>query len=257
MKSLRIIWEDIKSGRNIDIYITVVVALAIAILDIFSVINQSVISSVTLAVLALVAYSLLQDRRKNQFPIVVSASNEGNNRLLLEYIAMNKVAQAKMIQYSGHMIQPVIIELLERGAKVELLLQSPSRALNEQQCGKMVAFHESIMAEDFRNSHNLTVRYYGEPASIKAVKLDDVFLSIGWYTYRNIDDTKKESWLYGHNNAVISGWLHHVEMHDLAATFDTQFQTLWNNATSLTLVEIKRLIEQKQRDIEKGRNELQ
>ena len=251
MKSLKSIWEDIKSGRNIDIYITVVIAVGIALVDIFGVVNQSIISSATLAVLALVAYSLLQDRRKNQFPIVISSSNEGNNRRLLEYISTNKVTSARMIQYSGHMIQPVIAELLERGAKVELLLQSPSGALNVQQCGKMIAFHESITADDFKNSQNLKIRYYSEPASVKAVKLDDIFLSIGWYTYRNIEETKREPWLYGHNNAVISGWLHHVEMHDLASTFDVQFQALWNNATSLTLNEIKAIVEKRRKELKR------
>jgi hypothetical protein len=251
MKSLKVIWEDVKSGRNIDIYITVVIAFAIALLDIFGIVNQSVISSATLAVLALVAYSLLQDRRKNQFPVVISSSNEGNNQRLLDYIKTNKVVCAKLIQYSGHMIQPVLVELLERGAKVELLLQSPNKALNEQQCGKFVAFHESITADDFRNKQNLTIRYFSEPASIRAVKLDDVFLAIGWYTYRNVDETKGEPWLYGHNNAVISGWLHHVEMHDLASTFDIQFQTLWKSATSLTINEIKAIVEKRRKELKK------
>jgi hypothetical protein len=65
MKNFRTIWQDIKAGRNLDIYITVILAFFVAILGIFGVANLAIISAAVLATLALVSVSLLQNRREN------------------------------------------------------------------------------------------------------------------------------------------------------------------------------------------------
>ena len=62
MKILQKVWDDIRSGENIDLYITVVTAIGIAILNIFGIAPQELIASVTLAVLALIAISSLGTR---------------------------------------------------------------------------------------------------------------------------------------------------------------------------------------------------
>ena len=66
MKFLKDIIQDIHVRHNLDIYITVVLAIIVAVLGIIGVANSIVISSTVLATLALVSTSLLQNRRENE-----------------------------------------------------------------------------------------------------------------------------------------------------------------------------------------------
>jgi hypothetical protein len=63
IEAVKQIWAEIKQGENVDLYLTLVVALLLAGLNIFG-IGLSMIGSVTLAVLALLSFSSLVNRRK-------------------------------------------------------------------------------------------------------------------------------------------------------------------------------------------------
>jgi hypothetical protein len=228
---LRSIWEDIRVVRNIELYLSIFLALVVVTLNIFSdlpFVSQAV-SSATLTILALVAYGLLQDRWKSTVYINISSDNKANMDYLCDYIIANKISKARLIQYSGDMVRRVVENLLERGVTVELLLQHPSKALNQVQIEKMASFQHRV-ENDIKNSQNLAIRYYKEPAAVKGVKFDDSLLSMGWYTYRNKSRTEIVPWLYGHNNAAICVNLGNPDTHDLVTTFDETFQALWENA---------------------------
>ncbi len=49
MKILQSIWADIRRGENIDLYITVVIAIGLVILNIFGVTTEKITAPVTLA----------------------------------------------------------------------------------------------------------------------------------------------------------------------------------------------------------------
>ena len=66
MRVLRKALQDIRSGRNLDIYITIVIAIVTACLGVFGTVNQLIISSAVLATLALVSGSLLLNRREDE-----------------------------------------------------------------------------------------------------------------------------------------------------------------------------------------------
>ena len=66
MSFIRNFWRDIRSGQNIDAYITILVAIVIAILGITGSASQQVILSAILAILALVATGLLANRKENR-----------------------------------------------------------------------------------------------------------------------------------------------------------------------------------------------
>lgn len=66
MKPFHYLIQDFREKRNIDIYITLLLAILVSILGTFQVIDQTVISSSVLATLALVAYNLLISRYKNE-----------------------------------------------------------------------------------------------------------------------------------------------------------------------------------------------
>lgn len=230
MKFLRIVWKDLKMGNHINIYITELGALVIFILSALGILKEpTAIYYATLAVLVIVLYNTLKILRGTQPQILISKDNDVNVNHLCEYVAANKIVKAQMIQYSGDMVRGLIEKLLNRGAKVELLLQHPDNMINQFQKTKMNTVLATVK-NDFKDFHNLSIRYYKEPASIKAVKFDDKLLSMGWYTYRNKKSDDKEPWLYGHNNAAISVHMEHGEGRDLVATFNEVFKILWDNA---------------------------
>jgi len=234
MSRLRLIWEDIKTGRNIELYFTTAFALVVAIAGLSGFDNQRLLTSATLAALALVSYSLLQNRLRTQLPIIIRADNQSNVEYLCAYIEANKIEKARLIQYSGDKMRRVVENLLSKGARVELLLQHPSAVPNFPELRSFqrekIALFNKTAKRDFRNHQNLIIRYYKEAASVRGVKLDDGFLSMGWYTYRSTSPSDKTPWLYGHNNTTISVYLNRAETRDLAATFDDVFLALWENA---------------------------
>jgi len=64
MKLLQKIWDDIRSGENIDQYLTIVAAITLTILNLAGVSLQSQLAPFTLAVLALLAINSLGNRFK-------------------------------------------------------------------------------------------------------------------------------------------------------------------------------------------------
>jgi len=58
MKILNRVWKDISQGENIDLYVTVVIASAFTVLDIFGVASQSLTVPLTLGLMALISVSI-------------------------------------------------------------------------------------------------------------------------------------------------------------------------------------------------------
>jgi hypothetical protein len=65
MKIIRDIWGDIRSGKNLDVYVTLIISLIVSVLGIIGVANQNIIASAILATLALVSLNILLSRRDN------------------------------------------------------------------------------------------------------------------------------------------------------------------------------------------------
>ena len=179
----------------------------------------------------------IEGKDKQYPPFFVSAADFSNITYVHEYIEKNKVDRAKLIQYSGHNVMDIIELLLEKGAKVELLLHDPrdlfkhqKEKMNVYQLRKIERFQDKAQYE-FKKRENLNIRYYAEPASLRAMKFDKALLSMGWYTYRHRKSDDKPPWLYGHRNAAISVRIDIVNAHDLVKTFDEVFRALW--ATSI------------------------
>lgn len=62
MKVLRRIWDDVRRGQNIDLYITVVAAIGLAVLNLLGIARQALVAPITLAVLGLLAVTSLGNR---------------------------------------------------------------------------------------------------------------------------------------------------------------------------------------------------
>ena len=64
MQGLKRIWDDIRQGENIDLYLTVGIAIVLALLNALGFAPQSLIAPMTLAVLGLLAISSIVNRHK-------------------------------------------------------------------------------------------------------------------------------------------------------------------------------------------------
>jgi len=62
MKFLGKVFQDIREGQNLEIYLTLAVALALLILDVFGIVSAEAVAAGTLATLALLAFSTLTHR---------------------------------------------------------------------------------------------------------------------------------------------------------------------------------------------------
>ena len=62
MQIFRRVWDDIRQGENIDLYIAVPLAIALAILNLLGMTPTSLINPVTLVILGLLATALLGTR---------------------------------------------------------------------------------------------------------------------------------------------------------------------------------------------------
>ncbi len=228
-------------GLHIDLYITILLAGSVAILEFLHVIDAKILASATLATLALVANSLIRIGRRIQPRITICDDDHLNVDQLCEYIKTNKVKKARLIQYSGNKVTKVVQALLKMGARVDLLLQEPcSISQSPELCDFQIAQMRSFLGaakHDFKNPQNLNIRFYSEQASLRGVLFDDDYLAVGWYTQRPEKDPSKRQWVYGHNNATIIAHLDNAETRVLAATFNEVFESLWDEATEVNLQE--------------------
>jgi hypothetical protein len=79
MRLLRRVRDDLSAGQNLEIYVTALLSLSLAVLGAFSWVSDDVLSAATLATLALLAGSLLGSRRQvADLTAQVRAGGRGN-----------------------------------------------------------------------------------------------------------------------------------------------------------------------------------
>jgi len=62
MKKISKMWSDIRRGQNIDLLLTIIISFVLVILNLFGVTSPTLVASLTLAVLGLIALSSLESR---------------------------------------------------------------------------------------------------------------------------------------------------------------------------------------------------
>lgn len=82
MKKLGKIWNDIRKGQNIDLLLTVALSFVLVALNLFGITSSSLVASLTLAVLGLIALSSLESRY--QISELTEKLNETSRSLFLE-----------------------------------------------------------------------------------------------------------------------------------------------------------------------------
>lgn len=137
MEMLQRIWEDIRRGENIDLYVTVTVAIALAALNIAGIAPQAWIAPLNLAVLALLAVATLGNRHRFEGILKQMTRNTGSV-LLRNFPAdtcYRNVKESKELWLVGislsstlEALYPLFESKLRRGDSIRVLVVNPDGA---------------------------------------------------------------------------------------------------------------------------------
>lgn len=205
-----------------DLLIFLVGSLAVGLLSLLGIIPEikTVVSTILVA-LSVLAYSMVQTRVK--FNKAVEKINhldmfENQEKLYEEvraHIHQHGAKNAVLIHYSGHMVRDTVRDLMSKGADVILYVQSKTTAkkFSKTQVMRIESFSELFKTEidsaikgGLRNRGTLTVYEYDAPASLRAIKIDDKLIGVGWYIYRYVDrEDPEENQKYPEDNIKLLG----------------------------------------------------
>lgn len=161
MKFLTRFWEDIKSGENIDLYATIVVAFGTAILTLFNINVDSFLQPITLAILGILAVSALVIRKKldEVRTQVANNSNLAFSRSFPESFAL-EMETAHEVWILGYALRRTIEKhyslferTVKRGINIRFILINPT----SHACEIAAAKHfPSIPVDSYRNQMEVT-----------------------------------------------------------------------------------------------------
>lgn len=163
MNYIRLVWQDIKRGVNLDIYITVIVSVVIAILGVTGIANNAVLFSAVLATLALLSTSLLVNRKDNDgirdaLAQIKPARSKADDFFDLEHELdelIQNIRSARRVYIWGTtftthipLFKDFIKQGLQSGLEIKFLLVKP-----ESSAIKMAAFRGLDLEEETLNSN--------------------------------------------------------------------------------------------------------
>lgn len=139
MNFLKQVWEDVKRGESIDLYVTVLLALALTVLSLLGIAPQTLIASITLTVLGLLAISALGNRHRldelhrsivqspsnlflEEYPPTLDAEFKSGKELWLVGVTLKGTISGKYIGLENQ---------LRQGQRINILLLHPTGAAVE------------------------------------------------------------------------------------------------------------------------------
>lgn len=163
MKRIKRIWRDIRQGENIDLYLTIVFAFGIVIYTLFQGGQNDLIASLTLAMLALVAFSLLGNRY--QIEKAYEKLVEDKERVLLQRwpgdSLTNDFRDSRNVLIIGVSLErtirsnfPTLEEKLKKGHKIRVILVNPESQACEFAARRV---YRDINIERTRNGIHTTI----------------------------------------------------------------------------------------------------
>jgi hypothetical protein len=236
---LRWVWKSLLG--NLDTLAVILVALGLSVFSVVGTASVRYVLSGTLAVLALLAFSVLRNRLTDEemSRTLTRMSVTRNGALTQEeayeelerYVSARRIHSAILIQYSCTSARKLLKALLRSGAHVTVYIQdegTAERVGSVEQAERVrstVRFLRGELAGLF-DSTKLSVRKYRTPCSVSAVKIDDQVLCMGWYTYEHVeDDTRNKEYrddevqISGHDVAAVMAWKGTPQYLTLDATF--------------------------------------
>lgn len=140
MKTIKRIIEDFKKGEEIDVYITLIFSIVITILSLSGYNLANYIGSLTIAIIALLTYSILKSR--HQIKELISHTSLDANNILLKDVPeeeiIERIKKTKEALIVGPILQRTIKnhysiyeELLQKEVSLRFLLVNPNNIASD------------------------------------------------------------------------------------------------------------------------------
>lgn len=243
MSYLKRIWQDIRRGENIDLFITVVVAIGLAILNLAGVAPANLVAPLTLAVLGLLAVATLGNRFKLEESLeTLNRTHTGLFQEKMPGKMENDIRRARELWLVGVTLNRTINthyslleEKLARGDRVRVLLVHPEGvgpemlALREYKARYSTTRIRHLIHDSLDDLCNLQQRFGGVEVRVIAYPLSyggvlinpnerDGLLYLEHYPFKTPGGSLPKFVLEAKNG-------HWYEF------FKLELQTIWDNST--------------------------
>ena len=252
MKLFYKIIEDLRSGENLDVYITIFLAMVIATLDILDLTSDDFIAPLILATLAVLAFSSLYTRQQNEEIINKLDLPYGNlflDKWPDDFQSNVKLSQSVLIvgvslTRTLDSYYKIFEEKIKQGDQIKILLVRPGSVSVKLAASQMSApNHERYVNQRIQESLQILCHLYKYENQKFEIRVIDRNLSY-YATLLNHDTTNTGMiymQLYSYK-PIDPGFPKHVFYQDDGAPyahFSQEIMALWNDGTECTCDENK------------------
>jgi len=156
-KTKSILWNDLKSLKNIEIYFSIVITIVVSVLSFFGITNLKFVLGVLVATLGLFMSSLLNFKRKinsleKSNKVIIPITQEINRRLSYSYDSSyikfmqnmpditDELKSAKVIKILSASLTSIatkyydsFLKVLEQGGRIQIISCEPSEKVSSMQ----------------------------------------------------------------------------------------------------------------------------
>jgi hypothetical protein len=244
-------WNRVKD--ILRVYIDLLIAILVTVAGIVAIVTSNfgltsdkVVPSLTLAVLFAISISILRDRISDRATAqslrLVSESvrqrvfvrDDEPYEQLMKYIRGHRVRKVTLIQYSGNQSMGILTAALDQyNVNAELYLQHEDTAKNlgsERQADLIASSIRGKLSDLSGNikerGSSLKVYRVTAPISLRAIKIDNEVLCMGWYTFEPEDRSGRPQYrgdkiaVSGHDRPTIIAWRGTADFEALVVMFD-------------------------------------
>lgn len=217
LKYVKLVYKELKNGENLDLYITITLSIVVAILSIIGATEFKILSAAILAVLGLLANSLLSSRRamsdmqsaaneleteiKSLKSNIFASDSSSTFTFQKDFPDFSKDFQsAKRISVLGASLHSTTIryysdyeKALQRGASLRILVCEPSSTLLEIQVFRTYAIRDvKLLKRSIKDHISLMQKLQSSlPNSKCESKTISLIISSGLVIVENDDGTAK------------------------------------------------------------------
>lgn len=187
--------------------------------------ESHLLSYLTLLVVLDVAVAIYAGKGESG-PRIARNQDEALPRLL-EAVPNCRHDSVELLEYAGATILPLIREIQREGVHLRMLVQHPDEIAGIQK-QRLLATLDTIINSIFEDDlDSVEIRCYHEPYTLRARRLGEEVLELGWLT-----PDRKHNTTYGHQNPSILLNLSDGRKQYLRAFFDRTFADLWDSPTT-------------------------
>lgn len=201
--------------RNIDTSVTIIVSVVMGTLTAAGLFgpNLNIVLSLILAVLALLALSTIRDREANihkeERHVKSFEQQRAACRYLIDYVSQYRAREATLLQYSCTTSFDLACFLLDQGTHVTIYVQhedvpaSLGSQGQKERIKQTIRRLQSYIRSNPTKVYHLKLYKYRTLGTVSAIRVDDRVISLGSYTYEQVDPTRDKH--YGSDTIAISG----------------------------------------------------